>query len=189
MVSEMAAIANVLNIDIVFCNEERSLPSFRSHMMMSFIEVTHIGSVICKLSIIAIISPHTLISENTPGMTDTKNTVLKMTKARMSAKIFCWRLNVSSGQRPIIFRVNRLIPTAHSKSVQSIAILAPASVSNSTMYSINISYFEFSTDSKISYFFCRHIKKVENKKNDFYISLIRFLDIHVVLNAMPNIFL
>lgn len=64
------------------------LPSFRSRMMMIFMAATEQGNVICKLSMIAIMSPKTLISEKYEGMIDTATIVVKMTKAPKFARSF-----------------------------------------------------------------------------------------------------
>lgn len=85
---------------------------------MNFMAVANIGNVICKLSIIAIMSFQTLISENIPGIIGTASNVVKMMKARTFARNFCRLLNFSLGHKPIISRVKRFIPMAHSKSIR-----------------------------------------------------------------------
>lgn len=87
-------------------------------MMMNFMAVTEKGNPICKLSVIAIMSPQTLISANTPGIIDARIIVPTITKARRFARNLCRRLSLSSGHRPRIFREIRLIPIAHSKSTR-----------------------------------------------------------------------
>lgn len=57
--------------------------------MMNFMVVTENGKPICKLSVIAIRSPHTCGSANTPGMTAEIIIVKKMTSARAFAKNSC----------------------------------------------------------------------------------------------------
>lgn len=99
-------------------NKYKSLPSFRIHMMMTFMAVAEIGSVICKLSIIDIISFQTLINENIAGIIVTVTNVTKMTKVRRFARNFCRLLNFFSGHKPTTSRVKRFIPMAHSKSIR-----------------------------------------------------------------------
>lgn len=110
-----------LNRTQLFChwyNKYKSLPSFRIHIMMIFMAAAEKGNVICKLSIIDIISFQTLINENIEGTIVTVINVVKMTKARRFARNFCRLLNVSSGHKPIISKIKRFIPMPHSKSIR-----------------------------------------------------------------------
>lgn len=92
------------------------LPFLRNHIITNFRTVTENGRAICRLSAIANMSPQTLNNANIPGITDVVNIVIKIMKARRFAKNFCRRFNLSSGQRPRIFREIRFIPIAQSKS-------------------------------------------------------------------------
>lgn len=84
--------------------------------MMSFIIIDTKGKVNCKLSVIDIRSPQTLIRECMQGITQTKVTIIINKNTRMLAINFSRVVSSIFGQRPMNSRLWRFSSIAHSKS-------------------------------------------------------------------------
>ncbi|KYN20728.1 hypothetical protein ALC57_06634 [Trachymyrmex cornetzi] len=85
--------------------------------MKTFNIVIKRGRVYCKLSIINIISPHTLISDITAGIVNTKINIIILNRNRIFDNNSPYRVLLSFGHKPIIFNMLRFRLIAHSKSV------------------------------------------------------------------------
>lgn len=92
------------------------LPAFLFHIMTSFITIDTKGKVNCKLSVIDIRSPQTLISECIQGITQTKVTMIISIKTLVLATNFSRVVSLTFGQRPINFKLQRFNSIAHWRS-------------------------------------------------------------------------
>lgn len=86
-------------------------------MMETFNNVINKGRVYCKLSIISIMSPHTLISDTRAGIVSTKINVMTLNRNRNFDNNASHEFLLSSGHRPTILNMQRFKPIAHSISV------------------------------------------------------------------------
>lgn len=82
-------------------------------MMEIFNTVINKGRVYCKLSIISIMSPHTLINDIRAGIVSTKiNIIMLNSKRNFDNNVSCVSL-LFCGHRPTIFNMQQFRPIAH----------------------------------------------------------------------------